>query len=260
MQKLTLIKLGGSVITDKSKPYTARIDVIQRLGKEIKQALRIYNGKIIIGHGGGSFPHTSASKYKTQNGLVGKNSIKGFCLTADEAIQINRIVVKELLGLGLSVASFAPLSFIYGDKIQLGHLQKALQIGVIPIVYGDVVMDKEHGFGVYSGEAVLDLLAGKLSKSYKIDKIIMAGDTDGVYDNLGKNIPIINSKNYKKVSIYITGSKNKDVTGGMLHKVKESLQIARKYDAEVYVLNGFDGNKLKKAILGQKITATIIKE
>jgi len=36
MKELTLIKLGGSLITDKGKPYTAEPQVIRRLAKEIK--------------------------------------------------------------------------------------------------------------------------------------------------------------------------------------------------------------------------------
>ena len=60
-----LLKLGGSVITDKTQPFTARTDVIERLAREIKNALdeRGDDLQLIIGHGAGSFGHPLAEKY-----------------------------------------------------------------------------------------------------------------------------------------------------------------------------------------------------
>ena len=206
MKKLILIKLGGSVITDKGKPFTARPKVIGRLAKEIKTA-REKLGKdtlFLIGHGSGSFGHTIASKYQTQKGLVNKDSVKGFCLTADAAIEINRIVMKEFLKAGLSATSFSPLSFLYAKKnrmhkVMLNHIKKCFDIGVIPIIYGNVVMDETRGFCIFSAEKTLGVLARKLRKDYKIEIIIECGDTDGVYDPKGKTIPEITSKNFKEV-------------------------------------------------------------
>ncbi|KKU16180.1 MAG: hypothetical protein UX25_C0041G0012 [Candidatus Woesebacteria bacterium GW2011_GWC2_45_9] len=42
MKKLILIKLGGSVITDKTKPFTAKPKIIKRLALEIKGAKRFF--------------------------------------------------------------------------------------------------------------------------------------------------------------------------------------------------------------------------
>ena len=62
-----LLKLGGSVLTDKSTPYSARKWEIERLAKEIKSALG--DNKLIIGNGGGSFPHQPAKKGKLKDGI-----------------------------------------------------------------------------------------------------------------------------------------------------------------------------------------------
>src|SRR3989344_5770468 len=110
MKNLILIKLGGSVITDKSKPFTARETVIRHLAKTVRAEYIDKNTDLIIGHGAGSFAHVPAAKYQTQKGLINKNSIWGFCQTADAAVQINRIVIREFLKLKIPVASFAPLS------------------------------------------------------------------------------------------------------------------------------------------------------
>ncbi len=238
MRKLILVKLGGSVITDKSKPFTARTDVIIKLAKEIKKSFLNRDSDLIIGHGGGSFPHVPASKYQTQKGIINKNSVWGFCETADAAIQINRIIIKEFLALKVPVASFAPLSFVYGSQTIFEHIKKALEIGVVPVIYGDVIMNPERGFEIYSGEKTLDLLARKLSKYYKRIKIIYYTDTSGVYDDKGKTIPLITPKNFGQIKKFIKGSDNADVTGGMIHKVEESLSLVKRLDAEVYITNG----------------------
>lgn len=251
MKDLVLVKMGGSVITDKSKPFTARVGVIQKLVEKIK-SFKDESTDLIIGHGGGSFPHVPASKYQTQKGLINKDSLLGLVLTADAAIQINRIVVSEFLKQRINVLSFAPLSFIYDKKIMLEPIEKSLDLGITPLVYGDVMMNKKQGFEIFSTERSIDILAIKLAKNYRKIKIIFYSDTNGVYDDNGKTIPLITPKNFKEIKKYIVGSGNTDVTGGMIHKVEESLKLVKKLNAEVFILNGFElknkGTKISKFI------------
>ncbi len=261
MKKLILIKLGGSVITDKSKPFTARRGVIRRLVKEIKTAKEKLGEDtlFLIGHGGGSFPHVPAAKYQTHKGNINKNSLKGFVLTSDAAIDIDRIVVEQFISVGLRAVAFSPMSFIYANKVSLGPIVKCLELGLIPLVYGDVILDQSQGFTIYSAEKILGILARKLKKTYKIGKIIECGDTDGVYDSDGKTIPVISSKNFGEVKKWITGSKSTDVTGGMIHKVEESLDLAEKTGIETQIISGLKSGILKKAILREKVGGTFIK-
>jgi len=245
MKNLILVKLGGSVITYKERPFTARRENIVRLAREILK-FRNKNTDLIIAHGGGSFPHVPASKYQTQNGIINKNSVLGFSLTADAAIQINRIVVTEFLNLKAPVASFAPLSFIYGKRVFFDPIKKALEIGLIPIIYGDVIMNEKQGFEIYSGEKTLDLLAGKFAPDYAKVKIIYYTDVNGVYDENGKTVSSITPKNFATIKKNLTGSKKTDVTGGMLHKVTESLKLVQNIDAVVYITNGLSRGKSTK--------------
>lgn len=252
MENLILVKLGGSVITDKSKPFTAKISVIKRLAKEIKEAKsKVKNTDFIIGHGGGSFPHVPAAKYQTQKGLINKNSLKGFVLTSDAAIDIDRIVMKQFISVGLNIVPFSPMSFTYANKVSLGPIAKCLELGLTPLVYGDVIFDQSQGFTIYSAEKILGILARELKDIYKIEKIVECGDTDGVYDAKGKTIPIINSRNFREVKKWITGSKVTDVTGGMIHKVEESLKLAKETKIPTVLINGNKRGNLLKAINNQ---------
>lgn len=263
MEELILVKLGGSLITDKTKPFTPKEAVIRRLGREIKEALRSFPGKIIIGHGSGSFGHTVAAKYKTQEGLINKKSIEGLALVADAAIQINRIVIKNLLKVGLPVFSFAPASFLTAtdqrlNKAFLKPILELLKQGLIPVIYGDVILDSQKGCCIFSAEKILNIFAKNLKKEFNVLRIIHCGDTDGVYDDNRKTIPVITQNSFREFQKAIGAAGTTDVTGGMLHKVSESLKIAR-LGTSSFIMNGKKPGNLKKTILGRKVEGTLVK-
>src|SRR4030042_3878710 len=188
---LLILKFGGSEITDKNKPFTAKRSIIFRLGKEVKQALKEYKGKVIIMHGSGSFGHTPAAKYKTYLGNINKNSIKGLVETAHAASSINDIVMKEFKRIPLNIISFEPRSLVYSNKMKMKRtflepIRKALSLGLIPVIYGDVVFDETNGFCIYSADKIITILASGFYSEYKIEKIIYCVDTDGVNDTDGK--------------------------------------------------------------------------
>jgi len=262
MKNLILIKLGGSVITDKAKRFSAREKTISALAREIKAARKKFSGKIIVGHGAGSFAHIPAHKYQTKKGLVNKNSLFGASVTEDAARQLNTIVIKNFLKEKLPVFPFSPASFLTSDikgnsKFYLDAVKKALEIDLIPVVYGDVVMDEKTGFTIFSTEKVLSVLAKELRSSYKI-RIIYVTDVDGVYDENKKTILVITGKNFTALKKSVLGAKGVDVTGGMVHKVEESLALAVKYKVPTLIINGNKKGNLKKAIAGKKVVGTRI--
>lgn len=250
------------MITDKAKPYTARPQIIRRLAREIRNC-RDKNYRFVISHGSGSFGHTSAAKYKIANGLNNKDSIYGLAVVQQDALTINRIVNKIFLEEGLPVLSFIPSSFSLADGGRLSDvfaqpIIEALKIDALPLVFGDVILDKDQGCCIFSGEVTLDNLIPPVLKSdFLIKKIIQVGNTDGVYDREGKIVPQINSKNFADVRKLIWVSGSADVTGGMLHKIEEGLRMAKK-GIDCWIINGERENALSKAIFGELIYGTIV--
>ncbi len=261
-RKLILIKLGGSLITDKNRPYTPKPRVIFRLAKEIKKAHSLGH-KLIVSHGSGSFGHTLASKYKTANGIKSRQDIYGLCLVQRDAIAINRIVNEIFLKNKISCLSFIPSSFSFARNKKLKALFvepiiAALKIDVIPIVFGDIILDERIGCCIFSGEATLDNLSSQLmDRGFKIKKVIQCGDTDGVYDLKGKTISKITPGNFKKFKKAILGAAETDVTGGMLHKVEESLRMT-KSGIDVYIINGRKKGNLYQAVVSRSKAGTLI--
>lgn len=262
-KNLVIIKLGGSIITNKKKEFVAKETVIRRLAREILEAQKATGAAILLGHGSGSFGHVVATKYGVKDGLTGKKSFLGLPLVANAAIAINRIVIKNCLGEKLPVVSFSPASFItaenrapkslFDDPIRL-----ALETGFTPVVYGDVIMDSQIGFCIYSTEKTLGLIASKLKKYYDKITIVYCGDTNGVYDENKKTISKITKNNFLSFKRSITGSAGTDVTGGMLHKIEECLAVAEKLGIATLIINGNTKGELKRALLGKKVKGTLI--
>lgn len=258
MKKVVLIKLGGSIITDKSVPCKARSDVIRRLAKELK---KIKDFSIVLAHGSGSFAHTSASKF---GGKKGYKSKWGIAKVARDAMEINRIVMDVLIEEGLPAISLRPMSMMIASAGKLKKnmfeiIEEILNQGLMPVVYGDVIWDKKWKSTIYSGETTLNEIGTYLSKKgFKIDKIIQVGETNGVYDDKGKTIPVINKDNWKTIQKYVFNSKRTDVTGAMKHKIENALEAADR-GIETWIINGIIPNELSYALHDKKMKGTVIR-
>ncbi len=238
-----------------------------RLSKEIADARKVVgeNTLFVITTGGGSYSHPVAARYEVQKGFINEKSLEGFALTADAEVQMNQLVMKYLLLARLPVVSFGPRSFVLGENgriknVFIDSIREALQKGILPVTYGDMIIDKNRGCMTFSGERVITLLAEKLKSNFGKITIISCSKTDGVYDNAGKTIPLINRRNFDEVKRFISGSEGVDVTGGMIHKVRESLDLVKKHQVKIIVINGNEKDCLYKAILGKKVKSTIISD
>ena len=186
-KRVTIVKLGGSIITDKTKPYTPNLITLKRLAHEIKKA----GVPVVVVHGQGSFAHTSAKKYGGKKGY--KNTL-GIAKVFLDAMEMNRVVMQELLKAKIPAVSFRPNSLFLSQsgalkKSNLEPVLEAFSQGLVPVLYGDVIMDTSWQTTIFSGEVstrhlVLFLARQKLN----IKEIIQVGITDGVYDELGKTI------------------------------------------------------------------------
>ncbi len=257
MKKVTLIKFGGSIITDKNTPYKARPEVIRRLAKELK---KIKDFSIVLSHGVGSFAHTSSNKF---GGKKGYKSKWGIAKVARDAMEINRIVMDILIEEGIPAVSLRPMSMMMTRSGRLKKnlfdiVEETLIQGLIPVVYGDVIWDKNWKSTIYSGEKTLNEIGIYLSKKgYKVNKIIQVGETNGVYDGKGKTIPSISKENWKNIEQYVFNSKRIDVTGAMKHKIENALMISEK-GIKTWITNGVIINELSYALRGKNMHGTII--
>jgi isopentenyl phosphate kinase len=259
---LIFVKLGGSLITDKSKPYTVRKKVLALLCKEIHEARKIRNFRLIVGHGGGSFPHTSAHKYDVQKGYINVDSKKGFSEVQNDAARLNRIVVQALIDAGENAVSVQPSASCIAehDRIKDWYMEpidRLLADNYVPVPFGDVVLDRKKGCSIASTEEIFRYLTSKLNPR----RIVLVGKVNGVLRdvvNPDSMVEEINPRNFYQIRDLIKGSDATDVTGGMTQKVNEMLDLAKR-GTESVIINGTVRGNLHRAILGERIGTRICK-
>jgi isopentenyl phosphate kinase len=256
MKNLIFLKIGGSLIT-KRKPYTLNRKRIRELTKEIAKLRKKHKFKLLIGNGAGSFAHVSAKKFRTKEGYINEKSKIGHCIVQDDASRLNRILVRELIKAGENAISVQPSAFIFCSKRKiksffLDPIKNYLKNDLVPIVFGDVISDEKFGCTILSTEEIFKLLA----KFLKPKKIILISDVEGVYDSRGKVISEINKENFSKIQKFLRGANKIDVTGGMVHKVKEAMEMA-KGKIEVFIIGGKKGN-LERCLKREKVGTRII--
>jgi isopentenyl phosphate kinase len=265
MSELVFVKLGGSLITDKTKPFTARMDVIKRLSNEIHEAKAEGKLRLLVGHGGGSFPHVPAKKYQVHKGVINPETYRGIAEVQDAASKLNRIVVESLINAGENAVSVQPSACAVASEGRIVHfdvkpLKKMLSENLLPVPYGDVVVDLKRGCSILSTEMIFDYLARKLKPS----RIVLAGVTDGVFtsdpqlNSQAERISEITPDNFSSIKASLAGSHGIDVTGGMLHKVEILLGLAET-GIPSSIINGLEEGNLKNALLGKKIGTLVHK-
>ena len=260
MKDLILVKLGGSVITEKDKPGTENLSVIRRLAKEVYDARKEKDFSLIIGNGAGSFAHIPANEYEIHKGDIRPDTWYGFAKTQDAASTLNRIIVKEFIEAGNQAVSVqASTSCLSRNKVidywYLDPMKKFLEKDIIPVPYGDPCIDKEMGCCIISTDEIMRYLA----KNLDAKKVIMVSNVNGILkdkDDPESVISEITRQNFDDVKKDITDPEGIDITGGMVFKIEKLLELADD-GIESIIINGLTEGNLKKALTGENIGTTI---
>lgn len=257
---MKVLKLGGSVITVKDEPMTVDQENLRRLCEEVKAAWPM---PLIIVHGGGSFGHPVASKYGIADGFTSERQVPGYARTHQAMVVLNSALVDALLDLGVPSVSVTPSSFIATsdgriDAVDFWIVGRLVVRGILPVLYGDAVLDRRRGFSILSG----DQLAVRLATELGASRLVFGVDVDGVFTSNPKLVPdarLIERLSLEKLEgfIEIGRSLTTDVTGGMLGKVSEAMP-AVEAGVEVQIVNATKRDVILKALRGEPVTGTIL--
>jgi isopentenyl phosphate kinase len=257
-ESLLFLKLGGSLITEKDQAHTARFEVLGRLAHEIAEARRDGCGRrLILGHGSGSFGHVPASRYGTRNGVNHPHEWIGFSKVWQEAAALNHLVMEALQRVELPAVAFPPSATLVAQdgrpqRWELSPLQMALQAGLLPVVYGDVVFDTQRGGTILSTEDLFDHLARLL----RPQSILLAGIETGVwadYPTCSQLLDEIRPEFLREGAESLQSSEHTDVTGGMRSKVRQSLDLVQAIPGlKVWIFSGLEPGSIYRALCGQR--------
>ena len=218
-----ILKIGGSVITEKHAVSKAKREEIDRIAHEIAQFKINTTEALVLVHGAGSFGHPQAMKWVNEG-----FDAQGVYLTHSAVKELNSMVLDSLNKAGVRALPVHPLSscLLENGKIvdfQIEKLRIMLDRGILPVLHGDVVIDRLKGAAVLSGDRIIPYLATAMNAS----KIGAGSNVDGVLDNKGAVIKKITPISFVDIKKQISGAAATDVTGGMLSKVSELIELAK---------------------------------
>jgi isopentenyl phosphate kinase len=268
MTELVFLKLGGSLITDKTRPYTARLDKLADLAHQIAAALRTRPGlSLVLGHGSGSFGHTAAKTYRTRQGLASDQPAetywRGFAEVWFQAAMLNRHVMDALHAAGVPSLALAPVSAVTARAGQvagwdLTPLKSALSAGLLPVVYGDVIFDPEQGGTILSTE---DLFA-HLARELRPQRILLAGLESAVWADFPARLvklERISPATFDGIQAGVGASHGADVTGGMASKVRQMLTLVQECPGlNAQIFSGEQPGNLQRALVGELLGTELV--
>ncbi len=221
MSEITVLKLGGSVVTKKSEAGVINTDRIRELAAQIAPVAK--SVPLVIVHGAGSCGHPEAKAYHIQDGVTQENA-EGIAITHLAVRRLNEEFVAVLREAGVDAVSMHPFCsslakngrLVYSGEEQIKAM---LRLGVVPVLHGDVVMDTTRGAVIVSGDQIVPAMAKALGAT----RVGVATDVPGVLSD-GRVVPVITRENVGAIDL--GDSSNTDVTGGMRGKVEELLLLA----------------------------------
>lgn len=250
-----LVKLGGSVITDKTQYKRFNSEVVSRLCQEIKDS----GQSVLLVHGAGSFGHVLAHDYRLAEGRTGGGTAEAIAKVSLDVRELNAMVMAKMIEAGIPAISIPPSAcFEMCDGrlkgADLSLMRGYLQLGLTPVTFGDVTLDSLKGFGICSGDQLMEILA----EEFQPQRIIFVSDIDGLYDCDPKTHPeatMLSVVDYKVLENIPQECSVKDVTGGVCAKIEAMLRLCQGR-RDCVLVNGMKRGRLQSLLQGEDVLCT----
>ncbi len=237
-RKTVIIKLGGSVITDKKRAFKANLRSIRRIARELAKR----EERLVLLNGAGSFGHIPVKRHRLDEGFSLQKT-NSFVRTKLQLLKLQEILVSILCNHGVPVVPFAPSSFMTARsgklyRVDLDPLRRFLNMGLVPLLGGDLIPDLNKGWSVVSADQMASWIAPRVGASM----IIYGTDVAGLYSRDPKTaddahlIGTVPCRNLRSVARAALGSRMPDVTRGMRGKILEAEKAAKR-GVEVVIMD-----------------------
>lgn len=258
MNKLLLVKIGGSLTTNKEKNRTANPAFIKKFARDFAAVYREHpDWDIVLGTGVGSFAHFSAHKYGLREGAKTQEQFYGVAVAHSEAQYICALITQALIDAGVPAFSLTPSSMITTDrrKVRSKHLETLKLLFAnryLPVIHGDTLLDSKLGVIIGSTEISLQVILEELHALYGETCAVYITKTDGVLNERGETIKSLDINTL----VPIINSLEHDTTGSMGGKVQAARKAAQLAD-RVYII-GPDMGKLGQILAGQDADTRVL--
>ena len=257
-RSLWVIKIGGSIISTRDDPNYLNLENVRLAARCLKKLPH----PLIIVHGTGYLSKSFARNNRVLNRKIEakKKQIVNNCLLMLREIHL--AVLKIFINEGIHAISISPFTFYRYRRglTELLHpevLQELLLSGYVPLIHGDLILDKQGDFRICSS----DDLAASVIRRFPADKLLFAADVPGVYPRDPRKFPdnkpfdSLDTHTLKKLS-QLPDDDN-DVSGAMPAKLK-AINRAIEYFRECYIFDGRSPGAWNALILLKKSAGTLI--
>jgi isopentenyl phosphate kinase len=253
---MLLVKLGGSVLTDKSRLRTPRRATIRRLASELASVRQ----DLLVVHGAGSYGHILARRHKLNEGGLSSSKRIASSRIQQDVKELDGIVVNAFLSAGIPAIPIAPSTVLTLDDgtVATADLTPFLEfssMGFTPVTFGDVVRDLRRGIAVCSG----DVMMLELARAFRPDRAIFATDVDGLFTadpKRRRDASLLETARPEDLNrIQFSSASRTDVTGSIEGKVRRMFEIADHVD-ECLIVNGNVKNRVRDALRGRRVVGT----
>jgi isopentenyl phosphate kinase len=220
----TIVKLGGSVVTDKDRPEALDGPALDRAADAVADALAAGEvSDLVLVHGAGSFGHHHASEHGVSK-TEGSGEARAAVEIHGSMKTLNDFVLARLHDRDVPAVPVHPFSASRRDEaaalsLMTEQVETMLGEGFVPVLHGDVVAHAGEGVTILSGDEVVTAIAEDLGAG----SVGFCSTVPGVLDDEDEVIHEITA--YDEVAQFLGGSDATDVTGGMAGKVRALLDL-----------------------------------
>jgi isopentenyl phosphate kinase len=245
MPRPALVKLGGSLLTDKAEESSFRRPAARRLLSEVAKA----NLPTVLLHGAGSFGHPQAARHKLGQAKAKPDGVAEV-LAAVGALSAQVVSLAQEAGLRPLAFPLHHTARIEGDSLAdlpIEGIGKAIEEGYTPVLNGTLVRDPALGWRVVSADELMQVLAAELTPRLAV----FATNVDGVFD---RDPTEPSARLLVKVDgtvLASRGGNGSDVTGRMAGKLDRARAVAA--HCPTLILNGEVKGRLLDALKGKTV-------
>ncbi|KAI7878363.1 Aspartate/glutamate/uridylate kinase [Mucor mucedo] len=253
-KKIVIVKLGGAAITNKrgvcelapEKQLEQTLNHVQLAYKILRKS----GHQLVLVHGAGSFGHPQAKKYNLKVGWSSSSDdsnpnpsyVKGFSHIRSCLQELNLAIISRLESRNVPVLAIPPIDYIQTQNCEdtcteefgymASRVKKYLDLGFVPVLHGDAVLDDIRGCTILSG----DIIMYQLTRLFPaVARCIYITDVSGIYQTDPKLITSESNELLPHVYVQeneeeieqqeVSDSVLADVTGGMQGKIKWAKKI-----------------------------------
>jgi isopentenyl phosphate kinase len=255
-----IVKLGGSVISYKNEYCAANTALIHEFGRVVRSHWSELRGRLVMVLGGGSYGSGVAHRYNLQDSSRPWELID-LSMVTTRMFELLSLVTEIFRREGVPCFPFQASGYLTSrggkpERFLIEPIRRALTMGLLPVLSGDLIFDEEKGFVIFSSDRIPELFVGALP----LRRVVMLTNVEGVMDYSSEKarvVPRVTSENYESVLNHTGPSKQQDISGGMKNKLEALLSISA-VGVEGVICDGREPSLLIPALFDPSPAGTVV--